>query len=102
MKLREWDFSHGPSGGYVEVEYPDSVVKAFVDWFRTTSQWKESPEQAYARWLKFERELTEAKEDAAQKAAVAGCPAPTLSGEPCKARVTASGLCAAHTKAQAA
>ena len=100
MKLREWDHNAGPSGRYVEVEYPDEIVKAFVDYFRVNKLWREDLPLAYARWMKLERELTEARNQAAKQTADGQCTAETKSGEPC--RITNSvedGLCAIHRRA---
>ncbi len=103
MQLREWDHDAGPSGSYVEVEYPDEIIKEFVNYFRVNKQWREDPELVYARWLVFERKLTEARNQAATEAADSRCTARTKSGEPC--RITNSvegGVCAIHRRALAA
>jgi hypothetical protein len=71
VTLREWDFSAGPSGGFVERRYSFGPIKRFVEWFNNTSQWKESPEMAYKQWLRFTRDLTDERNDAALKAAKA-------------------------------
>ncbi len=100
MQLREWDHDAGPSGGYVEVEYPDDIIKGFVNYFRLNKQWREDPEVVYARWLVFERELTEARNQAATQTANSRCTAQTKSGQPC--RITNSvegGVCAIHRRA---
>ncbi|KKN06682.1 hypothetical protein LCGC14_1074790 [marine sediment metagenome] len=100
MQLREWDYEAGPSGRYVEVEYPDDIIKGFVDYLRNTKQWRENPEVVYARWLVLERQLTEARNEAATQAADSRCTARTKSGEPC--RITNSvegGVCAIHRRA---
>ncbi len=103
MQLREWDHDAGPSGRYVEVEYPDDIIKDFVNYFRVNKQWREDPELVYARWLVFERKLTEARNQAAKQTADSRCTATTKSGEPC--RITNSvegGVCAIHRRALAA
>ena len=103
MQLKEWNYDAGPSGRYVEVEYPDAIIKDFVDFFRVTKAWREDTPLAYARWLKLERELTEARNQAATQAADGRCTAETKSGEPC--RITNSvegGVCAIHRRALAA
>jgi hypothetical protein len=103
VQLREWDHDAGPSGQYVEVEYPDDIIKGFVNYFRVTKQWREDPELVYARWLVFERKLTEARNEAAAEAVDRRCTAKTKSGEPC--RITNSvedGVCAIHRRALAA
>lgn len=91
MELREWDDKVGPSGHFVEVEYPDKIVKDFVDYFRCTKRWRERDELEliYHRWLKFERELTEWRNEANLQAArqpeqVAGCTGKTRAGNPCQ------------------
>ncbi len=100
MRLKEWDHGAGPSGGYVEVEYPDEIIKAFVDYFRVNKQWREDPEIVYARWLVLERELTESRNQAAKHVAEGGCTAPTKSGEPCKITFgIEDGICAIHRRA---
>ena len=103
MRLKEWDHEAGPSGSYVEVEYPDDIIKGFVDWFRVTKAWREDTDLAYAWWLVFERKLTEARNQAATQTAESRCTATTKSGEPC--RITNSvegGVCAIHRRALAA
>ncbi len=100
MRLKEWDDTAGPSGGYVEVEYPDSIIKEFVDYFRTTKRWREDPEIVYARWMVFERNLTEVRNQAAQQTADNVCTVATKLGARC--RITNSvegGVCAIHRRA---
>lgn len=97
MKLREWDHN---AQGYTEVEYPDAPIKAFVDWFRTTKQWREHPEECFHRFMRFQRELVDAQTDAhrAEAAQKAPCSATTASGDPCKGKAVRDGLCIAHVK----
>lgn len=71
VTLREWDHNEGPSGNFVERPYPYGPIKRFVQWFNTTSQWKESPEMVYHQWLRFTRDLTDERNDAADRAAKA-------------------------------
>jgi hypothetical protein len=103
VKLQEWDDKVGPSGSFVEVEYPDKVIKEFVDYFRCTKRWRERDEMEliYHRWLKFERELTDCRNEANRPAVQADkCAGTTKSGDPC--RITHSiegGLCAIHRRA---
>ena len=100
MQLREWDHEAGPSGSYVEVEYPDEIVKKFVNYFRLNKQWREDPELVYARWLVFERELTEARNQAATQTADNECTAPTKTGKPCGiTNSVVDGVCAIHRRA---
>jgi hypothetical protein len=95
VKLREWDFNAANQGAYAEVDYPEAIVKEFVDWFRNTRQWRESPEMVYARWLKFERELTDFR-NSGEPADPSMCSALTKTGEPCKGKAVRDGLCIAH------
>ena len=70
---------------------------------RVTKQWREDPELVYARWLVFERKLTDARNQAATQIPDGRCTAETKSGEPC--RITNSvegGVCAIHRRALAA
>ncbi len=55
MKLTEYNWDTQLNE---EIDYPDEPIKAFVDFFRVTKQWRESPEVVYQHWLMFERELT--------------------------------------------
>ncbi len=100
MQLREWDHDAGPSGRYVEVEYPDSIIKDFVNYFRVNKAWREDTPLAYARWLVFERKLTEARNEAATQTADSQCTVATKLGARC--RITNSvegGVCAIHRRA---
>ena len=102
MQLKEWDHGAGPSGGYVEVEYPDDIIKGFVNYFRVNKQWREreNMEMVYHHWLKFERELTEARNQAAKQIDPDVCTAKTKSGEPCQiTNSVEDGLCAIHRRA---
>lgn len=57
MKLREWDWD---AQNYVEIDYPDEPIKAFVDWLRNNRQWRESPDpgrDVYTRFRRLEDEL---------------------------------------------
>lgn len=103
MHLREWDYNAGPSGGWVEVEYPDEPIKKFVDYLRVSKQWREDPELVYRRWMQFERELTDVRNAAARPVEVPAadvviqCSGKTKAGEPC--RIThgiQDGLCHIH------
>lgn len=72
VTLREWDFSAGPSGGFVERRYSFGPIKRFVEWFNTTNHWKDGASDAvYQQWLRFTRDLTDERNDAALKAAKA-------------------------------
>lgn len=104
MKLREWDYTHGGSGGFVEVEYPDEVIQDFVNWFRTKRQWRErdATELVFLHWMRFERHLTDARNAQALIDAVAepeSCTAETKAGNPCKNMVgVENGLCHIHRR----
>ena len=103
VQLKEWDHDAGLSGRFVGVEYPDKIIQDFIDYFRTTHRWREEPEIVYARWMVFERELTDVRNQAATLAAAGQCTAETKSGDPC--RITNSvedGLCAIHRRASRA
>lgn len=109
MKLTEWDYEFGQSGGMVEVEYPDHVIKKFVDWFRLNKQWREredTGEMVFRRFLHFENELTDAKNDAARADAAAkpvACTKTTKAGNPCKNTTgVVDGLCHIHRRTLAA
>lgn len=68
MKLKEWDWNKQQ---YVEVEYPDEIVKDFVDRLRNTKQWRESPDpgrDVYTMFRRFEGNLADAKARAAREA----------------------------------
>ncbi len=69
MKLKEWDYNQGPSGGWVETEHPDKIIKEFVEFALLNKQWPEQLEIMYNRFLKFKRDLTDARNDAALEAA---------------------------------
>lgn len=69
MLLREWDWS---AQAYVEVEYPDEVVKKFVDTLRNNKQWRESPDpgrDVYSMFRRFEDALSDARQEVAKKKA---------------------------------
>lgn len=104
MKLKEWSYEHGESGGWVYPDYPDEIIQKFIEYFRITKRWREDPELVFQRWLVFERELTEAKNAAALEAAQDDvCTAVTKAGAPCKNTMAViDGLCAIHRRALAA
>ncbi len=117
MRLKEWDTSSAQHGAYIEREYPDAIVKAFIDWTRNTRQWREAPELVYQRWLKMERELADFRNAApvriGQQGPGAGggeegveappdvehCTALTKAGAPCKGKAVQDGLCMSHLRA---
>jgi hypothetical protein len=92
VKLKEWDYD---AQHFAQREYPDEIIKEFVDWFRVTKAWREDTEMVFAHWLKLERDLTDAREEAAS---TAKCWAPTKSGAQCEGRPVEDGLCMAHAK----
>jgi hypothetical protein len=96
MKLLEWQWDQQ---NYVEVEYPDAPIKSFVEFFRNGKQWRENPEQCFARWMKLERDLTDAKNDAARAKPTDRCTATTKAGEPCRGKAIEDGLCMSHARA---
>lgn len=106
MKLREWDYEFGPSGGWTEVEYPDDLVKAFVDWFRVNKQWRERDDtgpMVFRHFKRFQDNLNDAKNDAARAAVRDPCTALTAAGNPCKNTVdVVDGLCHIHRRTLAA
>ena len=67
VTLREWDYDEGPSGSFVEAPYPYAIIKTFIDWMRTTSQWKESDtvQPVFLKFLRMQEDLTDARNAAA-------------------------------------
>ncbi len=63
VTLREWDYDVGPSGSFVEAPYPYAIIKEFIDWMRTTSQWKESDtvQPVFRKFLRMQEGLTDAR-----------------------------------------
>ncbi len=103
MKLREWSYEHGDSGGWVEVEYPDEIIQEFMDFMLNNRQWPEQLEIMYNRFLKLRRDLTDAKNEAALGAAAQEgsqlCTAVTKAGTACKNTMAVEdGLCAIHRR----
>lgn len=98
VQLREVDWDN-PNGGHKLVEYSAKPVEAFIDWLRTTSQWKENPERVYDRFMRLQRDLTDERnaQDSQDR-----CSETTKAGEPCKGRPVEGGLCMAHLKARQA
>ncbi len=87
MKLKEWGYEHGDSGGWIYVEYPDEIIQEFMDFMLNNRQWPEQLEIMYNRFLKLRRDLTDAKNEAALEVAQGVCMATTATGTPCKVRV---------------
>jgi hypothetical protein len=99
VKLKEWNWD---TQQYDEFEYDDEIIKGFVEYFRLNKQWREDPDVVFARWLKFERDLTDARNDAATLAAPLAdrCTADTKSGNPCRNTIgIENGICAVHRRA---
>ena len=73
VTLKEWVYESGDSGGFEEVVYPYRPIKEFVEWMMNTVQWKEDPKGAivYNRWHVLKRELTDARNAAADEKAEA-------------------------------
>ena len=101
MKLKYWNYDLGESGEYDEIEYPNEIIKEFVDFLRLNKQWPERLEIMYNRFLVFQRDLTEVRNERALEAAnqEIRCTATTKSGERCK-RTTGirDGICAVHRR----
>ena len=104
MRLKEWDYDYGDSGGWVGVEYPDEIIKGFMDFTLNNRQWPEQLEIMYNRFLKLKRDLTDARNEAAtpkdwDAVAEGYCHAETKAGNPCQNTYhLKDGLCAIHRK----
>ena len=95
MKLKSWDWENER---YEEVEYPDEIIKDFVDFMRLNKQWPERLEIMYNRFLAFQRDLTDVRNERALETAV--CTAVTKAGEACKGSIDVQdGLCSIHRRA---
>jgi len=55
MKLQETEWTDQPR--FVEVEYPDAPIAAFVNWLRTTKAWWEDVDLVHRRVLRLNAEL---------------------------------------------
>ncbi len=101
MHLKEWNWENEQ---FEEVEYPDEIIKKFIDFARLNKQWPEQLEIMYNRYLVFHRELTDARNEAAAPKdwdAVSDgyCHAETKSGDPCQnTDHLKDGLCPIHRK----
>ncbi len=99
MKLKEWSYEHGDSGGWIYVDYPDEIIQEFMDFTLNNRQWPEQLEIMYNRFLKLRRDLTDAKNEAALEAARHACTAITKAGTPCQNTMAVeNGLCAIHRR----
>jgi hypothetical protein len=38
VKLKEWSYEHGESGGWVYPDYPDEIIQKFIEYFRITKR----------------------------------------------------------------
>ena len=95
MKLKSWDWENER---YEEVEYPDEIIQEFVNFMRLNKQWPERLEIMYNRFLAFQRDLTDVRNQRALETAV--CTAITKSGEPCHVKNDVKdGLCHIHRRA---
>ena len=67
VTLKEWVYESGDSGGFEEVVYPYRPLKEFIEWMMNTVQWQEDPKGSivYNRWLVLKRQLTDARNAAA-------------------------------------
>ena len=90
MKLKSWDWENER---YEEVEYPDEIIQEFVNFMRLNKQWPERLEIMYNRFLAFQRDLTDVRNERV-------CTAITKSGEACCiTNNVESGLCHIHRRA---
>ena len=100
MTIKTWDWDNQC---YVEVEYPDEPIKAFVDFMCNNNQWQDNPDLVVDRYRHFRRDLTEIRNQQALAMDAAACKAVTKSGRPCKVTISIEdGLCAIHRRALAA
>ncbi len=97
MFLKEWDWD---LESFVEREYPDEIIKGFVDFIRLNNQWPDNPIMVRDRKSHLERELTEHRNEMArQKDVQERCTAVTAAGGPCKVKVDiVDGLCHIHRR----
>ncbi len=99
MKLKEWSYEHGDSGGWIYVDYPDEIIQEFMDFMLNNRQWPEQLEIMYNRFLRLRRDLTDAKNEAALEAARDACTAVTKAGTSCRNTMAIEdGLCAIHRR----
>ena len=90
MKLKSWDWENER---YEEVEYPDEIIQEFVNFMRLNKQWIERLEIMYNRFLAFQRDLTDVRNERV-------CTALTKSGEACCiTNNVEGGLCHIHRRA---
>jgi hypothetical protein len=56
LKLREWDWD---KQSFVDYDYPEELIRPFVDWILTTKAWQEDPKRVNAKVLQLQRALAE-------------------------------------------
>ena len=94
MKLREWDWD---LENFVEREYPDEIIKSFVEFMRTNNQWQDHPDLVVDRYRHLQRELTDAYNAAPKTLLV--CTAETATGQPCRInKGIVDGFCHIHRR----
>lgn len=99
MKLKEWNWENEQ---FEEVEQPDHVIKAFMEFVLLNKQWPEQLEIMYLRFLKLRRDLTDHRNDLALEAAkddTLRCAGITVAGEPCELDATHGSFCDEHETA---
>ena len=93
MKLKKWNYDLGESGGFEQVEHPNHIIKTFMEFVLFNQQWPEQLEIMYNRFLAFQRDLTDVRNERV-------CTAITKSGEACCiTNNVESGLCHIHRRA---
>ena len=97
MFLKEWDWD---LQGFVEVEYPDGIIKSFVEFMRTNNQWQDHHDLVVDRYRHLQRELTDAHNAAALAKPPPACTTETATGQPCKIdKGIVDGRCHIHRRA---
>lgn len=99
VSLREVDWDN-QGGGFKTVEYPAEIVEGFVNWLRTTSQWREDPGQVYDKFRRMELDLTDVR-NARVTVEPGRCAAATAAGVQCKREAGEDGVCGVHRRAAA-
>ncbi len=96
MYLKEWSWE---DEHFVEVEYPDKIIRSFVEFMRTNNQWQDNPDLVVHRYRHLQKEMTNARNEAALAEAADACTAVTKVGRPCKNTVdVVDGLCHIHRR----
>jgi hypothetical protein len=73
MKLKRWDWD---AQNYVEIEYPDGPIKAYIDWLNNTKAWIDDVELVHRRLRKMNAELEIARSGATVMGADDALPRP--------------------------